>query len=125
MKQLHVDNATNRVILVSGTERKSVPLGPNLVTVLNYVGPFLDGLDEVVCINLVCEVDELKFVPIADKEVETRLTSYHNAYVEFYKQVGTARKLLPGILTEAQRADLLLDIDTIRTATKKSLGLTA
>lgn len=125
MKQIHVDNATNRVILVSATERKTVPLGPNIVTVLNYVGPFIDGLDEVACINLVCEVDVLKFVPIADKAAAERLTAYHMAYVDFYKQAGSARKLMPETMDEKQRATLLLDIDVIRNNTKKILGITA
>lgn len=123
MKQLHVDNETNRVILVAATERRTTLLAPNLVTVINYVGPFIEGLDEVACINLVCEVDVLKYAPVSNTVVEKRLAAWHAAYVDFYHLVGTARKEYPATVTEQQRADLTSTIESIRNTLKTSLGL--
>lgn len=123
MKQLHVDNVTNRVILVSPTVRRSRCLGPDRVTVVEYVGPFIAGLESAACINLVCNTDTLTFTTFGSPANETRLTAWHAAYVDFYKQMDAINKDYTEPLTAEQSTARAVRTSAVREAVVKTLGL--
>lgn len=123
MKQLHVDNATNRVILVSSVVRRSRCLGPGHVTVIEYVGPFISGLESESCINLVCNTDTLTFEAFVNPANETRLTAWHLAYVDFYKQLDAINKDYTEPLTAEQSTARAVRTSAVREAVVKTLGL--
>lgn len=124
MKQLHIDNETNRVILVSNKARKSLFLGPKRVTVVEYVGPFIQGLDSAACINLVCNTDTLKFTPgFASEANKARLTAWHAAYVSFYAQVDVINKDYTAPLNAEQTDARAERIKAVRDTLHAKLGL--
>lgn len=126
MKYLHIDNETNRVVYTSSQPRKSLLLGPKRVTVVQYVGPFIDGLEGDACINLVCNVDTLKFVSDFSNEAnKVRLLAWNAAYVSFYGKVDEIKKDYVGPMTPEQTTERTSRFKEARDAVVETMNLPA